>query len=137
VVARRLLLLLAVLMLMAALAAQISPPPERTTRSTPAPTPAPEVTAEPAAPDPDVIAKTIPVGGDGTVIVDASVGDNLRLTFESDALATVEIPDLDKVEAVQPESPAIVDLYLDRAGSFPIVVLESSREIARLEVAAG
>jgi hypothetical protein len=135
VVARRLLLLLAVLMLMAALAAQISPPPERLQRTDRDPLPSPTATSAPVAGD--VIEKTIQVGGDGSAVVESSLGDTVRLTFESDSIATVEIEGLDKIENVQPESPAIVELYTDRAGSYPIVVLESAREIARLEVAGG
>jgi hypothetical protein len=131
-VARRLLLLLALLMLMAALAAQISPPADRSDRAPErAPTAAPET---PGTGTGQQIEQTIQAGGAGTSIIEAKAGDTLRLTVEGDDLATVEVEGLDQIHVITPDSPAVFELYLDREGTFPVLVEESGREIARIEV---
>jgi hypothetical protein len=131
-VARRLLLLLAFLMLLTALAAQVAPPPESVDGpATPTPT---TERPRPAAEEPGLVQRTIRTGGAGVTIVEAQVANTIRLVVEGDALATVELKGLDQIEVVTPDSPAIFEVYADREGTFPVVVLESEREIARLEV---
>ena len=127
-VARRLLLLFALLMLMAALAAQVTPEPQ------PLDEPDGPPPAAVAGGEPKLIEKTLQAGGSGRALVEAAVGDTVRLTVESDALATVEIQGLDRLEPTPPEAPARFEIYAAREGAFPLVLVESGREFARLSV---
>lgn len=130
-VARRLLLLLAVLMLVSALAAQIAPPPEeRGAVSTPSPEPTPSVTPSAKA---DIREVTVKTSSPRENPIRVRVGDTIRLTVEADELVSVEIKNTDQIETVQPESPAIFNLLVERAGSYPVVVLERDEQIAVIE----
>jgi hypothetical protein len=119
-------------MLLAALAAQVAPPPERSDQSA-EPTP---TVAEPrrSAESGQIIERTLKVGGAGTTLIQASPGQTIRLVVEGDSLASVELKGLDIIETVAPDSPAMFDIYADREGTFPVVALESEREIARIEI---
>jgi hypothetical protein len=134
--ARRLLVLVAVLMGLTALAASLAPPPGRTGRTpfataTPAPTASP--TAAPA--------------GDGTVRarisasrsavpreVRAAPGDLVDLVVAGDVVDTVAIDGQPVLEPIDPDSPALVELYADTPGRFAIRLLDAGRRIGTLSV---
>jgi hypothetical protein len=138
--ARRLLVLVAVLMGLTALAATLSPPPDRIGRgstATATPTPAP-----PAAP-----AATAPGRAGGVVrarisasrasvprVVRAARDELVELVVAGDVVDTVAIDGLAVLEPIDPDSPARVELYADRAGEFPIRLLGAGRQIGTLRV---
>ena len=66
--------------------------------------------------------------------VAVSIGTTLRLTVQGDALDSVEIEGLDLSASLAPESPAIFEVLADRAGSYPLRLVEADRLIATLEV---
>lgn len=134
-VARRLALLLALLMLMSALAAQLAPrqsDSEGELTNRPAATPSPAT-----AGDADLIERTIPAGEAEPAIVEAHVGDTIRLEVASDEPVSIELEQLDEIEVASPDGPARFEVFADRPGTFPIVVVETGREIGRLEISAG
>ncbi len=129
---RRLLILVAVLMGLTALAALVAPREsalERSARATP--TPAPALTPAPTPADPeaeprredDVEGETdvpgepplrrLEADGSGQV-VDARVGQRVRLAISADETATVQIGTGGRIEAIDPDSPARYDLLFTR-----------------------
>jgi hypothetical protein len=133
---RRLLILVAVLMGLTALAASLAPPPPEGGRGQPGASPSP---APPAA--------ATPVPGDGGGTVTASIsasgsaiprkvtavrGDLVDLTVSGDVIDTVSIARLGVLEPMDPGSPALVQLYADTPGRFPIRLLDAGRQIGTL-----
>lgn len=130
--ARRLFIALALLMVLMALAVALAPPPpepvarERATRTQPDPT---------AATASRVVEARVFITDDAEpAVVEAAVGDTVRLEVHATTYEGVEIEQLDRFAALSPEAPATFDVLAERAGSFPIVLTESDREIGRLEV---
>jgi hypothetical protein len=124
--ARRLLLLAAVLMLLAALAAGLAPqeqvteqPHEQRSSLRAGTTVVEEI---PAAP-----------GSDSRVVVRR--GDVLKLEVTGDTLDSVLIERLDRIEAIEPLTPARFEILADTApGSYPIRLLEADRRIGTIEI---
>jgi hypothetical protein len=124
--ARRLLLLAAVLMLLAALAAGLAP--QRSTdggtslRKSDLPggtEVVEEISAEP--------------GSEGNVRVRR--GDVLKLEVSGDELDSVLIERLDRIEAIEPTTPARFDMLIEApAGIYPIRLLEADRRIGTIQV---
>ena len=126
-VARRLLLLAAVLMLLAALAAGL----------------APQRTLDDGAPPPR---SELPAGGEVVEELSADEGadarnvmvrrgDVLRLEVSGDALDSVMIEQLDRIEAIEPTTPARFDMLIDMpAGLYPIRLVDADRRIGALQV---
>jgi hypothetical protein len=121
--ARRLLLLAAVLMLLTALAAGLAPEPDPST---------------PAAPDratraPEIIEEMLSTDrADQTVR--ARVGDLIRLEVAGDVLDQVQIERLDRIDAIEPLTPARFEVIPEIAGVFPIRLIEADRRLGRLDV---
>lgn len=122
--ARRLLLLAAVLMLLTALAAGLAPneePSEPPARGTlPAGQPIVErIPADPTA--------------DSRVMVER--GDLLELEVEGDTLDSVLIERLDRIDAIEPTTPARFNMVVDAApGIYPIRLVDADRRIGALVV---
>jgi hypothetical protein len=121
--ARRLLLLAAVLMLLTALATGLAPEPE----SEPLPAaPAPSRT-------PDTVEESLSADlADQSV--QARVGDLVRLEVSGDVLDAVEIEQLDRIDAIEPTTPARFEVIPEQEGVFPIRLIEADRRIGRLDV---
>jgi hypothetical protein len=126
--ARRLLLLAAVLMLLAALAASIAP---RDLTG--------EDDATPAAPRDlppgETIAEEIPAapGSDSRIAV--SRGDTLQLEVAGDVLDSVLLERLDRIDGIDPTTPARFDILIDAApGSYPIRLVEADRRIGSIVI---
>jgi hypothetical protein len=121
--ARRLLLLAAVLLLMTALAAGLAPGPD------PEPLPAGPAPSR----TPDTVEESLSADlADQSV--QARVGDLVRLEVSGDVLDAVEIEQLDRIDAIEPTTPARFELITEQAGVFPIRLIEADRRIGRLDV---
>jgi hypothetical protein len=134
VLGRRLVILVVVLMGLTALAASVAPTPEdprRGARGTPTPSPPPATSAG------DLAAVSLYVDeGQQPQQVHATVGDDISLVVEADAVDTVVIDDLDAVRPVTPDSPAEFDLFADRPGTYSIRLLDSGRKLGDLVISA-
>jgi hypothetical protein len=120
--ARRLLLLAAVLMLLTALAAGLAPEPDD-----PSP-PAPR-----AAQTPEIVEASLNTT-DADQSVAARVGDLIKLEVAGDVLDQVQIERLDRIDAVEPTTPARFEVIPETAGVYPIRLIEADRRIGRLEI---
>ena len=123
--ARRLLLLAAGLMLLTALAAGL----------------APREASEPSAAQPSglpagtTVVEEIPAepGADSRVVVRR--GDVLQLTVSGDTLDSVLIERLDRIEAIEPLTPARFEILAEwPAGVYPIRLIEADRRIGSIEI---
>jgi hypothetical protein len=125
VLARRLLLLAAVLMLLTALAAGLAPQPE--TEAPPA-----ERSALPVGTTVSEEISAAP-GADTRVVV--SRGDVLKLEVSGDTLDSVLIERLDRMEAIEPLTPARFELLADAPpGVYPIKLVDADRRIGSIEI---
>jgi hypothetical protein len=120
--ARRLLLLAAVLLLLTALAAGLAPDPEGE------PLPPPRATGTVETVDASMDA------GATDQSVRASVGDLIRLEVAGDVLDAVEIEQLDRIDAIEPVTPARFEVIAEQAGVFPVRLIEADRRIGRLDI---
>ena len=123
--ARRLLLLAAGLMLLTALAAGL----------------APREASEPSAaqssglPAGTTVVEEIPAepGADSRVVVRR--GDVLQLAVSGDILDSVLIERLDRIEAIEPLTPARFEILAEwPAGVYPIRLIEADRRIGSIEI---
>ena len=131
---RRLVILVVVLMGLTALAASVAPTPETPRRGasqTPTPSPPPATSAG----DPAAVSLAVD-GGQQPQQVHATVGDDISLAVEADAVDTVVIDGLDAVRSVTPDSPAEFALFADRPGTYPIRLLDSGRKLGDLVISA-
>jgi hypothetical protein len=144
-VGRRLLLLVAVLMGLTALAASIAPRDNSSDGPTTAPgrpplqateTPAPSLEAQaPAAPEGDTLEETVSAApGASPTRVRARVGQTLVLDVQGPVLDAVVIEGLDLVRGIAPEAPAHFEIFLDRAGRFPIALEDAGRRVGEIVV---
>jgi hypothetical protein len=125
VIARRLLLLAAVLMLLTALAAGLAPREDQTV--------SPQGGSLPAG---EPVLKRIPADPAANSRVMVRRGDVLELEVEGDLLDTVLIERLDRIDAIEPLTPARFHLVVDApAGIYPIRLVEEDRRIGALVVA--
>ena len=137
---RRLLVVFAVLLGLTALATALAPRP--TVRdgarvdpsSTPTATPAPERSETRSS----RVERTISANpGRKRARVRVRVGDVLMLTVRGDLLDSVEIPDLAKLEPIEPGSPARFEMLLEEAGELRVGLVDAKRFIGLVEVAPG
>ena len=94
---------------------------------------------ETAPPDPTpegkALGATIEVGGEQVPVVKpVEVGDQLSLTVKCKCFDAVEIPALDAIGNVTPDSPVRFDLLPPAAGSYGIRLTGADRVVARIEV---
>jgi hypothetical protein len=126
--ARRLLLLAAVLMLLTALAASIAPR-DLTGGNDDA------ATGPPALPAGGTITKEIPAADGSNSRIAVSRGDTLELEVTGDVLDSVLIERMDRVDGIEPETPARFNLLIDSpAGSYPIRLVDADRRIGSIVV---
>lgn len=128
---RRLFVLVALVFGLTALAATLTAPRE------PA---APPAVAQPSrpldlsgGPEPGVRVRPLSVDDPATTIR-ARVGQTLRLEISGDATDAVLIDGLDRVEAIDPQSPARIEILAERPGSYDIRLLEGKRSVGTLEI---
>jgi hypothetical protein len=126
--ARRLLLLAAVLMLLTAVAASITPRdltgkddgPVRGPGDLPAGT---------------TIAKEIPAAPGSNTRIPVSRGDTLQLQVAGDVLDSVLLERLDRIDGIDPTSPAHFDILIDSPpGSYPIRLVDADRRIGSIVI---
>jgi len=122
--ARRLLLLAAILMLLTALAAGLSPDPE----------PEPPASREAAGASTSQIVEHTMSAAEQDQTVEARIGDLVRLEVEGDLLDAVVIEQLDRIDAIEPTTPARFEVFAERAGVYPIRLIEADRPIGRLAI---
>jgi len=123
---RRLLLLAAALMLLAALAAGLAPREQATEA------PSTERSALPAG---GTVAEEIPAkpGANSRVVVRR--GDLLQLEIRGDLLDSVLIERLDRIEAIEPSTPARFEILADApAGVYPIRLVDDDRRIGTIQI---
>jgi hypothetical protein len=124
VLARRLLLLAAVLMLLTALAAGLAPREEQT---------APPAGDTLPAGDPVVKRITAEPGSNSRVTVQR--GDLLELEVAGDLLDSVLIERLDRIDSIEPTTPARFNLVVEATpGIYPIRLVEADRRIGALVI---
>ena len=124
--ARRLLLLAAALILLAAVAAALAPRQQATEA------PSTERSALPAG---RTVAEEIPAkpGANSRVVVRR--GDLLELEVSGDLLDSVLIERLDRMEAIEPTTPARFEVLADvPAGVYPIRLVDADRRIGAIEI---
>jgi hypothetical protein len=125
VIARRLLLLAAVLMLLTALAAGLAPRQEQTA--------SPARTTLPAGAH---VVKQIPADPSADSRVAVRRGDLLELEVTGATFDTVLIERLDRIDPIEPTTPARFNIVVDAtAGTYPIRLVEADRRIGALVVA--
>jgi len=93
-----------------------------------------DVSATETSSDPQLIRQGVDAGQARPLVIRASPGDQLQLRVTSEKPGTVELVGLGPTEDVGPEQPAFFDILLESDGTFPIRILETEREFARIEV---
>ena len=124
--ARRLLLLVAALMLITVVAAGLAPQERAIDPST---------AQRPALPAGEPVSKEIGAedGADSHVVVRR--GDLLRLEVSGDVLDSVLIERLDRMEPIEPTTPARFEILAEApAGVYPIRLVDADRRIGALEI---
>ena len=123
--ARRLLILTAILLLLMTLAAALAPQPEVAPSAQPA-------SSLPAGTD---VQMTIPAAEGADTPVPVRRGDVLSLEVEGDVLDAVLLVRLDRIDAIEPTTPARFDLLIDApAGIYPIRLVDADRRIGVIEI---
>jgi hypothetical protein len=126
--ARRLLLLAAVLMLLTALAASIAPR-DLTDGENDAATRPPDLPAG------RTIAEEIPAAPGSNSRIAVSRGDTLQLEVAGDVFDSVLIERMDRVDGIEPTTPARFDLLIDSpAGSYPIRLVDADYRIGSIVI---
>jgi hypothetical protein len=125
---RRFLILVAVLMGLTALAASVAPrqPVERDRQSEGSPTPAPA-----GSPTFVTVEKELSVG-DEAERVSVREGEVVELTISGPERGSVML--LNRIDAIDPHSPARFSLLAGVPGEYPIKLLEADREIGTLVI---
>jgi hypothetical protein len=142
VVGRRLVILVAVLMGLMVLAAGLAPPPPTPReRGGAARTPAPAASAAPgpaATASPGSSASTSPVYtldvARGRDHVTVTQGALFTLNVVANTAGSVEVVGLDYVGAVDPSTPARMQIDAVRPGHFPVKLVEGGRPLGELVV---
>jgi hypothetical protein len=123
--ARRLLLLAAVLMLLTAVAAGLAPEEQATEPPTQAST----------LPEGTIVEKRISAAPDSDSRVVVQRGDVLKLEVAGNVLDSVQIERLDRIEAIEPLTPARFELLAEApAGVYPIRLVDADRRIGTIEI---
>jgi hypothetical protein len=126
--ARRLLILLAVLMGLTALASGLAPRQ-----------PAPRSGAEASPPTTTAdslptIEERVDAGAAEPAVIEVDEGRTLVLEVSATELDSVSLEGLDRIEAVDPDSPARFELLAEPPGSYPIRLVEAGRDVGTLEI---
>jgi hypothetical protein len=134
--ARRLLIVMLVLLGVSTLAAALIPPQSlrEDATSTATTTTATQPTATRQAPSGRSLGFKFKVGGRRVKVVQAEVGDQLRLQIASSRFGQLEVPAFGLVETVGPDQPALFDLLVDRPGTIGIYYVGTNRIAAQIQV---
>jgi hypothetical protein len=125
VLARRLLLLAAVLMLLAVAAAGLAP-------QEPAEDEPPPQSSLPSGAE---VLEEISAAPGADTRVEVNRGDVLKLEVAGDLLDSVLIEQLDRMESIEPSTPARFELLAEApAGVYPIRLVEADRRIGSIEI---
>lgn len=132
--ARRTLTILAVVALMTAAVVAVAPERGERTPSRPLTAP-PGTTPTPSgARGREISAVLDAAEARRPRVVEATVGDLLDLTVRVQEADSVVLDDFDRIEPVDPSSPARIELLLDRPGRFDVRLQRIDRVVGRLEV---
>ncbi len=85
----------------------------------------------------ELVRRTVDAGRDQPATIALTISDQLALTVTADRPDLVEIAGLGALEDVDPNAPATFDLRPFRPDTYPVRLVSSGREIARIEVTAG
>lgn len=129
---RRLLIVLAVLIGLTALASGVNT--RQPTGGAPRGTPDSDASATAPSGPSSTISRRISTKSAEPARIQAEVGDTVVLTVASPELDTVSVEGIGKIEAIDPQSPARIELYADTPGEYPIMLLQSERRIGTLTV---
>jgi hypothetical protein len=125
VLARRLLVLTAVLLLLMTVAAALAPQPEPSL-------PPQGASALPAG---ELRERTISADDGESTRVPVRRGDHLVLEVDGDVLDAVLLERLDRIDAIEPETPARFTMLVEApAGIYPIRLLAADRRIGMIEI---
>ncbi|HWM07712.1 MAG TPA: hypothetical protein VNO82_00155 [Solirubrobacteraceae bacterium] len=127
---RRFLILVAVLMGLTALAASVAPrqPAREDGREA---TPTPAASGEPTL---VTLEKNVSIDEGDDQRVTVTEGDLVQLTVTGDLSDSVMV--LDRMETVDPTTPARFSLLAGEPGEFPIELLEAERQVGTLVIRA-
>ena len=125
-VARRLLLFTAVLLLLATLAAGVAPQ-----RPLPPP-PASTIPADPG--EPRTVERRISADASGGTTVRVDRGEILELEVSGRVLDSVLLEGLDRMDAIEPRTPARYNVLAEHPGTYPIRLVAADRRIGRLVI---
>ena len=122
------LLFAAILLLLATFAAAMAP-------RQPVTPPPPSALPDPVSDgDAGTIDRRLSVDEGASTAVKVARGDILRLEVTGDVLDSVELDGLDRVEAIEPVTPAIFEVLAERPGTSPIRLVAADRRIGRLVI---
>jgi hypothetical protein len=133
VAARRLILVMLALLVLSSIAAALIPverdrvPPRESTTTEP---------RAPTIPPGTFVHRTISADAKRMARIEIRVGDQLGLKVTSKRPGLVEIPAFGELENVDPAFAGHFDLLALQPGSFPVLLVDDERTIARIEVAA-
>ena len=121
-------MLAAVLMLIGALAAGVAPRESTTGVEAPAP-------GGGSAPAGSTVVRSIPAEAGAKSRVSVRRGDLLQLEVTGNVLDSVLLERLDRIDGVEPGTPARFELLVDApAGAYPIRLVEADRRIGTIEI---
>ena len=132
---RRILILVAVVMGLTALAASLAPTPQSVRRPGATAGPAPAAPQEPGA-GRTVTARLSADRPEPGREIRVTEGDTVAIEVTGDVVDAVVIEDLAVTEAIDPDSPARVELLADTPGRFAIRLLERGDRLGTLRIAA-
>lgn len=99
------------------------------------PLPPPPPSSLPADPDaPPVIERRISADASRATSVRVQRGEILRLEVSGRVLDSVLLEGLDRMDAIEPLTPAVFDVLAERPGVYPILLVEADRRIGRLVI---
>ena len=125
VLARRLLVLTAVLLLLMTVAAALAPQSEV----------APPEGSSPALPAGRPVETTISAAEGADARVPVRRGDLLTLEVEGDTLDAVLLERRDRIDAIEPTTPARFTMLVEApAGIYPIRLVDADRRIGMIEI---
>jgi hypothetical protein len=139
---RRFLLFVAVLMGITALAASLAPREglvtrEPGTRATPVPTATAPSGAEPeleaATGSPRTLDRAVDAHSPAKRI-EVREGDTLVLEVSAREIDSVVLEGIERIEPVEPESPARFEVLMDDPGSYDVRLLDAERRVATIDV---
>jgi len=122
------LLFAAILLLLATFAAAMAP-------RQPLPPPPPAALPDPVADgDAGTVERRISVADGASTPVRVARGEILRLEVHGDVLDSVELDGLDRIEVIEPVTPALFEVLAERPGTYPIRLVAADRRIGRLVI---